>query len=225
MPVSWLEILGYAASVITAVSLMMASHVRLRIVNLIGASVFAAYGFLISAYPVGVMNAFVACIDIYFLYRIVRSKVLFTLLPMPASDVYFKKFLDFYQKDIARYFPGFAFSPQRLAGCDDEQAGEQVCLYILRNMVTAGVFTARRDPADHSVLQVDLDYVVPEFRDYRTGNFLFKEQAGFFRGLGIRKIIADTGNPAHARYLKHVGFKAAAGMPQDKASRFEVHLD
>lgn len=225
MPISWLEILGYAASVITAVSLMMASHVRLRIVNLIGASTFAAYGFLISAYPVGVMNAFVACIDIYFLYKIMRSKVLFTLLPMPASDVYFRKFLDFYQKDITRFFPDFAFSSPLMAGSFDELAGDRVCLYILRNMVTAGVFTARRDPEDPSALQVELDYVVPEFRDYRTGSFLFKEQAGFFRGIGIRRIIADTGSPAHARYLEHVGFQAAAGLQEGKASRFELDLD
>lgn len=112
-----------------------------------------------------------------------------------------------------------------MAGSSDEQAGDRVSLYILRNMVTAGVFTARRNPDDPAALHVDLDYVVPEFRDYRTGSFLFKEQAGFFRGLGIRRIIADTVSPAHARYLEHVGFQAVAGPQQGKASRFELHLD
>ena len=35
------EIIGYIASVLVAISLMMSSILRLRIINLVGASVFA----------------------------------------------------------------------------------------------------------------------------------------------------------------------------------------
>ncbi len=49
-----LELLGYTASLLIAVSLMMTSVLRLRVINLAGAAAFSAYGFLIGAVPVGV---------------------------------------------------------------------------------------------------------------------------------------------------------------------------
>jgi hypothetical protein len=204
MTIPWLEILGYAASLITAVSLMMASHVRLRLLNLLGSSVFAVYGFLIHAYPVGALNVFIAVVDLYFLLRIVRVRTVFTLLPMPALDTYFERFLAFHEADIARFFPGFtATGAARTASPDD---GGMV-LYLLRNMVTAGVFIAHRDAADPTTLHVDLDYVTKEFRDYRTGRFLFEEQAGFFREQGVARIVAEAHTDSHAKYLKSVGFE------------------
>ena len=57
MESNWiLEFIGYAASVLIAVSLTMRSVLRLRIINLFGSSCFVAYGILIQAYPVDVMN-------------------------------------------------------------------------------------------------------------------------------------------------------------------------
>ena len=204
MTIPWLEILGYAASLITAFSLMMASHVRLRLLNLVGSSVFAVYGFLIHAYPVGALNVFIAVVDLYFLLRIAGVRTVFTLLPMPALDTYFERFLVFHESDIARFFPGFsAAAAAKLASPVD---GGMV-LYLLRNMVTAGVFVAHRDAAHPATLHVDLDYVTKEFRDYRTGRFLFVEQAGFFKEQGVARIVAEAHTDSHAKYLKSVGFE------------------
>ncbi len=44
------EITGYAASTIVALSLTMKNVVSLRVLNLIGCSLFAIYGVMISAY-------------------------------------------------------------------------------------------------------------------------------------------------------------------------------
>lgn len=197
----WKEIVGYVASVLTAASLMMASHVRLRILNLIGSAVFATYGFLIEAYPVAALNVFIACVNVYFLLRIARTKTIFTLLHMPARDAYFDRFLEVHAKDIAVFFP--AFRTEDVVAAD--RGG--LSLYILRNAVTAGVFVARRDPDDPATVRVDLDYVTPEFRDYRTARFLFDEQAGFFRDAGVARIVATAYGPAHAKYLARIGFR------------------
>lgn len=68
--INWIEILGYVASVMVAISLMMKDIILLRWLNFIGCGLFAAYGYAIDAWPVAGMNAFVACINIYHLVKI-----------------------------------------------------------------------------------------------------------------------------------------------------------
>ncbi|MGI2260257.1 YgjV family protein [Shewanella sp. GXUN23E] len=68
------EIIGYAASVMVAISLMMKDIIWLRWLNFSGCTLFVIYGVAISAWPVAGMNAFVACINIYHLLKIYRAK-------------------------------------------------------------------------------------------------------------------------------------------------------
>jgi len=63
------EMLGYLASVFVAVSLTMRSLTKLRVINLIGSLLFTAYGLIISAYPVAVVNAFIVLVNIYYLQQ------------------------------------------------------------------------------------------------------------------------------------------------------------
>ena len=51
-----IEWIGYAGSVIVAVSLTMSSIKKLRWYNLVGAAVFSFYGFTIGALPVGILT-------------------------------------------------------------------------------------------------------------------------------------------------------------------------
>lgn len=69
-----IELIGYSASLMVAISLMMKDIVWLRTLNFAGCSLFVIYGTYISAWPVAGMNAFVACINIYHLVKIARSK-------------------------------------------------------------------------------------------------------------------------------------------------------
>ena len=73
------EIIGYVASVLVAISLMMRSVLKLRVINLIGAAVFTLYGLLIGAYPVAVVNFVIALIDLYYLREFVPTKDYFSL--------------------------------------------------------------------------------------------------------------------------------------------------
>jgi hypothetical protein len=63
------ELLGYMASVFVAISLMMRSLVKLRVINLIGAVLFTVYGLVIAAYPVAVVNGFIVLVNIYYLQQ------------------------------------------------------------------------------------------------------------------------------------------------------------
>ena len=63
------EMLGYLASVFVAASLTMRSLTKLRVINLIGALLFTAYGLIINAYPVAAVNAFIVLVNIYYLQQ------------------------------------------------------------------------------------------------------------------------------------------------------------
>lgn len=67
------EWVGYLASVVVAISLMMSNIKRLRWWNLLGAALFVAYGIAIAAYPVTLVNFFIVLIDAYYLVKLYRS--------------------------------------------------------------------------------------------------------------------------------------------------------
>ncbi|CAH6785580.1 conserved membrane hypothetical protein [Vibrio chagasii] len=74
MEFNMVEILGYAASIMVAISLTMKDIVRLRVLNFIGCALFTAYGVMIDAWPVVATNGFIACVNIYFLAKMQKEK-------------------------------------------------------------------------------------------------------------------------------------------------------
>jgi hypothetical protein len=68
-----IELYGYLGSFIIAISLMMSDIRRLRWLNMLGAVVFSSYGFIISAWPVLVLNAFIALINLYHILALYRG--------------------------------------------------------------------------------------------------------------------------------------------------------
>ncbi|USD42615.1 YgjV family protein [Vibrio sp. SCSIO 43135] len=74
MDMNMVEILGYAASIMVAISLTMKDIVKLRVLNFIGCALFTAYGLMIDAWPVVVTNGFIACVNVYFLAKMQNEK-------------------------------------------------------------------------------------------------------------------------------------------------------
>lgn len=74
MDMNVVEILGYAASIMVAISLTMKDIVKLRVLNFIGCALFTAYGLMIDAWPVVVTNGFIACVNVYFLAKMQQEK-------------------------------------------------------------------------------------------------------------------------------------------------------
>src|SRR4028119_1354526 len=75
-----LEIVGYVASVLVAVSLMMSSILKLRLVNLVGSAAFTVYGVLIHAYTVAAVNLLIVFINLYYLRQMLGAREFFQLL-------------------------------------------------------------------------------------------------------------------------------------------------
>jgi GNAT superfamily N-acetyltransferase len=194
-----LEGLGYLASILIAVSLMMRSIVRLRWINLVGAACFTVYGVLIEAYPVAALNFAIALINVYFLVKTQRAREAFAVVEMPADSPYLREFLRFYAGEIQRFQPGFAFDP----------GAPQHVLMVLRDLVPAGALILQ--PSSGGTAAVSLDFVTPAYRDFKIGRYLFHRRRDVFRRLGIDRVESAAGNPAHAQYLERMGFERTAG--------------
>lgn len=189
-----LEIVGYIASGIIALSMTMNSIVKFRWINLIGAGTFAVYGYIINAYPVGILNSFIAAVDIFYLIRIYSRKDLFSILEVLKNSNYLIKYLEFHEKEIQKFFPGFQYKPQL----------NTISYYILRNMTVAGVFLAH---AEGDILKVGLDYVGPEYRDYQNGKYIYHRLKDRIKEAGFKTIRTYGYSAAHVRYLKKMGFE------------------
>jgi hypothetical protein len=189
------ELLGYVASVLVAVSLLMSSILRLRVINLVGAVCFTIYGLLIEAYPVAAVNFVIVLINLYRLYEIFAAPEFFRLLEGVRSDSpYLSEFLRFHEKDVRRYLPEFDF----------RVPADTLVLFVLRNMVPAGLVLAT--PSTDGTLQVKVDYVIPGYRDFKVADFVFRDSAARLRELGFRRVTSPPGNGDHEAYLKRVGF-------------------
>jgi hypothetical protein len=187
-----IEIIGYAGSVLVAISLMMSAIVKLRIINLIGSLTFSIYGFIIGALPVGFLNGFIVLVNLYYLYEIFRTKEFFEILEVGHNDKYLKYFLNFHLEDIRKFNPGFEFDPNNT----------WESRFILRNSVPAGLVCMEKK--DSQSIGIKLDYVIPGYRDFKTGKYVFNK---LFSETGIKKIFADSNNKMHINYLKKMGFE------------------
>ncbi len=67
--INLIEWFGYFASVVVAISFLMKSINRLRLINTFGAICFVIYSVAIKAWPVALINLFVICVNIYHLTR------------------------------------------------------------------------------------------------------------------------------------------------------------
>jgi hypothetical protein len=195
MEVNFLQLIGYIASAIIAVSMMMNSIVKFRWINMVGALLFSIYGFVINAYPVGVLNGIILSVDIYFLIIIYTKKEIFEILEINAESEYLKRFVQFHNESIQKICPGFSYNPDL----------NTVSFFILRNMSVAGLYLAHREK--ENVLMVGLDYVIPEYKDFKNGKYVYFNLRKKFINDGYTKIIAEGNNMSYINYLKKFGFK------------------
>lgn len=193
MNITSVELVGYLGSVLVAISLMMRSLLRLRIINLLGALFFTVYGILLRAYPVAFLNGLIVCIDLYYLFQMWRQKDFFTFLEVSPKSEYLRAFVEFYKKDILEIIPSYTHKT-------DE---DLLCFFILRNMMPAGLFIAKVQGEE---AQIQLDYVIPNYRDFQVARFIFDENAAFFIQRGIRRFVSDGGSAIHRTYLEKMEF-------------------
>lgn len=189
------EIIGYAGSALVLASFLMASAVRLRLINSVGCVVSLIYGLLIRAYPTVIMNGALLVINLFFLLRMSKQKSAdYHADRAEPDDAFLHWFLAAHGEDIRRYFPAFRTEERgnyiRFSYCGDKAAG----LII-------------GDLADDGELRLILDYTTPEYRDFSLGKWLFASLARE----GIRTVCLDVPTEGHGKYLEKMGFAEEGG--------------
>ena len=203
----WAEWIGYIASVLVAVSLMMSSLVRLRWLNLAGAMTFAVYGLVIGAYPVATVNAFIVGINVWHLVQLGRRREHFDLLEVDGpGDALVTRILDAHAAEIDQLFPGY----------DPDLPGLQAAL-ILRDLNPAGVVVWSEEG---DTVRIHLDWVRPAYRDLECARYFLERMEPGWRAAGRRRLVSPDAGQTHRDYLDRLGFK----RPSDSVD-YERRLD
>jgi hypothetical protein len=197
------EWLGYAASGIIALSLLVSNLWYFRWINLVGAAAFSVYGLVIGSTPVAILNGIIAAIDVYFILQMIRRVDYFHYLTVTYKDSpYLQYFLRYYTRDIGHHFPRFA--PEKLSP-------DQKYTFVLRNAVSVGVFSYHVE-GDCAV--IDLDYTIPAYRDLKNTRYLIREAlAEEFQRAGIKCLRSYSTIKKHVNYIKEIGFTEDPEQP------------
>ena len=201
MNFDWMkEGIGYAASLIILVSLLMTNVFRLRLINGIGSVLFGAYGWLIGSWPVCAINLVIAGIDGWYLLQALRISAFFDLAPAESVGTeYLKRFFLFHERELIKYAPGLTL---------EELQDACTCL-IFRTLLPGGLFSYRRNGPD---AQIVIDFMIPEYRDFKAGRYVYRTKRMFFKEQGIKRVHAVARHPSHPKYYLRNGFVREAGV-------------
>ena len=185
-----LELFGYLGSFLVLVSMLMTSVVRLRVINLIGSAIFAAYAILIRSYPTALLNGCLVGVNIYQLLRLRRSTgKSYDFHPFGGGESFPAWILRRYRDDILRYFPEL----------DLEEAKRAEGFAVLYDDQAAGVLLGRRKD---DLFEILLDYSTPSFRDCSVGAYLY----GVLPTCGVTRLSCAADSFEHMSYMEKMGF-------------------
>lgn len=200
------SILGYIASILLAISLMVNNDLKFRWLNTLGCMAFIIYGLFINALPVILTNSLLLLINGYYLVKIYRATEHFDLLEFEPKVSLAKKFLSFYAADIRKYFPAF----------NGIREIDNLRFVVLRDIVIANMFAAHLD--EEGTAKVNLNYTVAKYRDYKVGKFIFEEEKKFLLSKGVKRILYEQPvSPQHEKFLTVMGFQRSS---DNGATRF-----
>lgn len=190
-----IEMIGYFGSVLVVISMLMTSVVKLRVVNMMGASIFTIYACLIHSYPTALLNAFLVVINSYNLWQLLKTKRQYELIDGKAEESYLCYVLDQYREDILKYFPEFHMNPAEI----------DLAYLICNGTSLAGIFLGKK--TDKDTAEVILDYSMPVYRDCSVGTYLYAR----LPSEGIRRLVCEKAEEKHGAYLQKMGFTLENG--------------
>ncbi len=183
------EAIGYLGSLLVLVSMLMTSVFKLRIINTAGSLIFTVYALIIRSYPTALMNFCLVLINLRFLGKMNRMDRDFDLVKTGPEDEFLHYLIESRREDIRACFPGI---PLDFTGATDAYI---ICCGGLPVGVTLG---QEKD----GVLNLTLDYTIPEYRDFSVGRFLLCE----LKKQGIRKLCYGGPVEYHLPYLQKLGY-------------------
>ena len=189
-----IEAIGYVGSTLVLVSFLMTSVVKLRIVNSVGSIIFTVYAFIIHSYPTAIMNLCLVAINIYYLVKLNRTSVEYDIVKINKEDSIVKYVFEVFGEDMKKCFPGITL----------DFSGSNVGYAVCHKGAPIGLLIGKKNDGE---LDIDLDYCVPEYRDFSMGRYLQKK----LPEEGIKKLIYRGSDANHKAYLTKTGFVEMGG--------------
>ena len=195
---NWVEIIGYAGTVLVLFSMMMTSIVKLRAWAIVGCFVSTVYAILGSAWPVVFLNVGLIVIHVINLRKLYQTEVMFDVVAYNPGDAGLKRFLKYHHDDIQYCFPGFTFEIK-------ENTDAHI---VFADNEAVGVLLGTREG---SKFHIELDYATPKYRDCSVAQNLFAH----LKTEGIDTLTVDrtpTDKNQYKQYLTKMGFENREGL-------------
>ena len=193
-----LEALGYLGTVLTLMSMMMTSVVKLRTWSAIGSFISMVYAIICGAWPVVFLNVGLILINMYHLIRMRGNKIQFDCVRFDPRGDGLMYFLNHNANNIQYCFPGYKYKPQ-----DDTNA-----YMVFADGEAVGLLIGTRED---TIFHVELDYATPKYRDCSVAEHLF----AYLKDQGISTLVAErkaTDYNQYKTYLTKMGFENREGM-------------
>lgn len=112
----------------------------------------------------------------------------------------FSSFMEVWGDEIEEIFPHFSE--------EDAVYSEILSLEVNHQMVGVFVFQFKGER-----LHVNVDYVIPEYRNQGIGQSFFRQKIEEFKKMGFKAIVSLSNNKIHQDYLVSCGFKQQPKHP------------
>lgn len=154
------------------------------------------YGLIIDAYPVAMLNGFIALTNIFYLRKMLRkTQHNFSIVKVNRPSNYVDFFLDYHREEIEGFFPRFL----KIAAVQQREY-----YFLMEHSQVIGMLSGIRESDTQFV--VDFDFVIPEYRDCRLGQFVLGAEQELKRVTGYQDVGATADSVAHEQYLASLGF-------------------
>lgn len=186
------DILGFAAVLVGLTGFFAFGKIQRRILFLVAILGFIVYSIIRPIYPVAALMVIVLGYYFYGLYKASKSKSSIKLLEVEFDNNYIVEFIKNYKRDIYNYFPFY------------EPHKSHKCFLLMRDMNLAGILITS---INGDIMTVEVDYTKPMYRDTEIGSYIYKQNPGYFKKLGVNKLIAKSFHKGHSRFLRKMGFE------------------
>lgn len=199
-----LEVIGWVGSALVVISLMLSRVLRFRWMNLIGSLIATVYNAILGIWPFFAMNFAIVIINAIWLWRIYRTRyddATYQVVEVDPMDAYLLHLQTSNAEDIAKYAP--EFNPRVGVG------ERRLAFIVVKGTETVGLVEVR--DAGLGVGEVLLDWVLPRYRDFTPGEFVYRD-SGVFAKAGFRQLRRSAYLPPDAKYLTRIGFVERDGV-------------
>ena len=141
------------------------------------------------------MNFCLVAINVYYLWKMMKSTKEYDLTSVDKDDEYLKYLIAKYKDDIISTFPGVNI----------DMADVDKAFVISYDGKPVGITLGKEEDTNMDLI---LDYSIPQFRDNSVGKYLFSR----LTELGFKTITYKGPTENHMPYLKNTGFVEDNGV-------------